>query len=136
MKCPKCKDTLITLEFNRIEIDYCGKCEGIWLDSGELDSLAAREGKCDSLLSTMRPGVSKESKRRCPVCMKGMKKLFIGNVVPVLLDQCPRHGLWFDRGELRKVLADGCVDSHRGAGTSGLLELLDEVFAPEGEQKS
>jgi uncharacterized protein len=124
----------MTLEFDRIEIDYCGQCEGIWLDSGELEALSAREERSDSLLATLRPGVSKESKRRCPICMKGMKKIFIGNAAPVLIDQCPAHGMWFDSGELRKVLSEGCADSHRDAGTSGLLTLLDEVFAPRIEK--
>jgi uncharacterized protein len=135
MKCPRCRGTLMTLEFDRIEIDYCGECEGVWLDSGEIETLLDREGRSDSLLSTMRPGTSREWRRRCPICSKKMDKVFIGNTVPVLLDRCLHHGLWFDRGELRKVLAEGCADSHRGAGTSNLLQLLDEVFAPGDEGK-
>ena len=135
MKCPACRATLITLEFDRIELDYCGRCEGVWLDAGELEALLAREKRSDSLLATMRPGAGKESKRRCPICLKGMKKSFMGNAAPVLIDRCPLHGMWFDRDELRKVLSEGCVDSHRGARTSGLLMLLDEVFAPGFEQK-
>jgi uncharacterized protein len=132
MRCPSCKATLITLEFNRMEVDCCVACEGVWLDSGELEALLAREDRSDSLLATLRPGKSKESRRRCPICSGGMNKVFLGNVAPVVLDRCPRHGLWFDRGELRKVLAEGCVDSHRGAGTSALLTLFDEIFAPGG----
>lgn len=130
MKCPACAGTLITLEFDAVEMDYCGTCQGVWLDSGELESLLAREGGSDSLLATTRPGRGKERKRRCPICSKGMKKISLGNAAPVLVDQCAGHGLWFDRGELNKVFSAGCVDSHRGAGTSGLLTLLDEVFAP------
>ncbi len=38
MKCPQCGDILVTLEFDRIEIDYCTRCEGIrlppWKKSG------------------------------------------------------------------------------------------------------
>lgn len=136
MKCPACRGTLITLEFDSVEIDYCGKCEGIWLDSGELEALLAREERSDSLLATLRPRGGRVWRRRCPVCSKRLKKVFIGNVAPVPLDQCPLHGLWFDRGELEKVMGQGCVDSHREAGTSGLLELLDEVFAPGKAQKS
>lgn len=131
MKCPACRGTLITLEFNAVEIDYCRTCEGVWLDSGELESLLSREEGSDSLLATMRPARGKEWKRRCPICSRGMKKISLGNAAPVLVDRCAEHGLWFDRGELNKVFSAGCVDSHRGAGTSGLLALLDEVFAPE-----
>ncbi|HNY63965.1 MAG TPA: zf-TFIIB domain-containing protein [Deltaproteobacteria bacterium] len=131
MKCPKCRGALMTIEFDRVEIDCCDHCGGIWLDSGELEALRDREGRSDSLLVTMRPGGGKESRRRCPICLKRMDKVFIGNAEPVLLDQCPDHGLWFDRGELTKVLSEGCADSHRGAGTSGLLTLLDEIFASD-----
>jgi len=30
---------MIVLELNRVEIDYCQKCKGIWLDSGEISTL-------------------------------------------------------------------------------------------------
>lgn len=38
MKCPACgtPDLLMT-ERQGIEIDYCPKCRGVWLDRGELD---------------------------------------------------------------------------------------------------
>ena len=40
MKCPTCPDTtLIVIERQGVEIDYCPACLGIWLDRGELDKL-------------------------------------------------------------------------------------------------
>lgn len=40
MKCPICPDvTLIMADRQGIEIDYCPKCRGVWLDRGELDKL-------------------------------------------------------------------------------------------------
>ena len=43
MKCPVCPDTTLTMT-NRenIEIDYCPKCRGVWLDRGELDKIIER----------------------------------------------------------------------------------------------
>jgi Zn-finger nucleic acid-binding protein len=43
MKCPVCVtvDLLIT-ERSGVEIDYCPKCRGVWLDRGELDKLIER----------------------------------------------------------------------------------------------
>ncbi len=44
MKCPSCKETTLVLsERNRIEIDYCPDCRGIWLDRGELDKILERQ---------------------------------------------------------------------------------------------
>ncbi|MBL7702345.1 MAG: zf-TFIIB domain-containing protein [Ferruginibacter sp.] len=39
MKCPNCEETLIMSERQGIEIDYCPKCRGVWLDRGELDKI-------------------------------------------------------------------------------------------------
>lgn len=39
MKCPNCNETLLMTERNNIEIDYCPKCRGVWLDKGELDKM-------------------------------------------------------------------------------------------------
>lgn len=39
MKCPNCDETLLMTMRQNVEIDYCPKCRGIWLDKGELDKL-------------------------------------------------------------------------------------------------
>lgn len=43
MNCPACKtEDLIMSERQGIEIDYCPKCRGVWLDRGELDKIIER----------------------------------------------------------------------------------------------
>jgi uncharacterized protein len=42
MKCPVCSVDLTMSERQGIEIDYCSKCRGIWLDRGELDKIIER----------------------------------------------------------------------------------------------
>ena len=38
MKCPNCEVVDLSMsERQGIEIDYCPKCRGVWLDRGELD---------------------------------------------------------------------------------------------------
>ncbi len=44
MRCPIDEETLVISERQGIEIDYCPKCRGVWLDRGELDKLIEREG--------------------------------------------------------------------------------------------
>ena len=40
MHCPNCpEERLLMSERNGVEIDYCPKCRGVWLDRGELDKL-------------------------------------------------------------------------------------------------
>jgi Zn-finger nucleic acid-binding protein len=43
MLCPACTDVNLAMTDRQgIEIDYCPKCRGIWLDRGELDRLIER----------------------------------------------------------------------------------------------
>lgn len=43
MKCPTCPETdLVMTDRQGIEIDYCPKCRGVWLDRGELDKIIER----------------------------------------------------------------------------------------------
>lgn len=40
MNCPVCEnERLVMTERQGIEIDYCPKCRGVWLDRGELDKI-------------------------------------------------------------------------------------------------
>lgn len=42
MRCPIDNETLVMADRNGVEIDYCPKCRGVWLDRGELDKIIDR----------------------------------------------------------------------------------------------
>jgi Zn-finger nucleic acid-binding protein len=42
MKCPSCEELLVMSDRQGVEIDYCPKCRGVWLDRGELDKIIER----------------------------------------------------------------------------------------------
>jgi Zn-finger nucleic acid-binding protein len=52
MSCPVCNAALLMSEGQGIEIDYCPKCRGVWLDRGELDEIIERS------LSQQQPGTA------------------------------------------------------------------------------
>ena len=43
MKCPKCGESLKERHFQKVVIDQCSGCGGIWLDAGELEQVAEKE---------------------------------------------------------------------------------------------
>lgn len=45
MRCPVCDIDLAISDKQGIEIDYCPKCRGIWLDRGELDKIIERSAR-------------------------------------------------------------------------------------------
>ena len=50
MQCPICKDiALVMTERQSIEIDYCPKCRGVWLDRGELDKIIERSQRQETV---------------------------------------------------------------------------------------
>jgi ribosomal protein L37AE/L43A len=43
MRCPKCGEPLKERSFQKVQIDQCTGCNGIWLDAGELEAVAGKE---------------------------------------------------------------------------------------------
>ncbi len=52
MKCPIDDAELVMTDRSGVEIDYCSKCRGVWLDRGELDKIIERS---DTASSGMTP---------------------------------------------------------------------------------
>ncbi len=131
MFCPACKHAMIVVEYHRIELDYCPNCQGVWFDSGELDLWLQSTGREDApqFLAGILAGpeaATSESRRRCPICRQGMKKVAVSQDPAVHIDACPRgNGLWFDGGEVDMLLQE--LD--RKTGTSlPVASFLGEVF--------
>ena len=51
MLCPICNVDLLMTERQGIEIDYCPKCRGIWLDRGELEKIMERSSSESQIFS-------------------------------------------------------------------------------------
>ncbi|BCH29737.1 hypothetical protein MesoLjLc_16670 [Mesorhizobium sp. L-8-10] len=54
MKCPIDNADLVMAERQGIEIDYCPKCRGVWLDRGELDKIIERSAPEERPRAAMR----------------------------------------------------------------------------------
>lgn len=126
MNCPACRQAMIVLELDQVEIDYCTVCLGIWLDAGELEVLLEDAAQARHLLHSFRPAQTDEKLRKCPICLTKMEKVNVGRVEDrtELIDRCPKnHGFWFDRGELQRVLQAGHFDDQ-----GRLKRLLGDLF--------
>ncbi len=47
MNCPTDGETLLMSERMGVEVDYCPRCRGVWLDRGELDKLLSGADRDD-----------------------------------------------------------------------------------------
>lgn len=55
MQCPVDGETLLMAERSGVEIDYCPRCRGVWLDRGELDKIIERAGAAPSPARAVAP---------------------------------------------------------------------------------
>ena len=103
--CPKCN-----IQTNRHEIeifgpnifiDICPKCNGTWLDNGELNKILKDRKLSDYLTEDI--GTQSKSKLVCPRC-GGLMDIETADDVEV--DVCLTcHGVWLDAGELGDLKA-------------------------------
>ena len=134
MICPSCKHHMFVVEYQKIELDYCGNCRGVWFDAGELElmldtaGIGGTKSTIDVLLNSPEVPIH-EKKRKCPICRQTMKKVNISGTDHVIIDTCGREdGVWFDGGEvdhLVKFLADKSPDK---SGTAKVFSFIKEVF--------
>ena len=125
MNCPVCKEPLVVLELEQVEVDYCTSCSGVWLDAGELELLLETDEDRSRLGNLFKEaGEIKEKSHDCPICGKQMKKFEIGEKGKVVVDKCRKnHGIWFDKGELKKVVEFGSVNKE-----NKIINLLKDMF--------
>lgn len=129
MDCPACKEAMITLELEDVEIDHCPDCGGIWLDAGELELLLGDDGQAEKLLKSFDIAEKcSEKPRKCPICRKKMQKITVGkSQQPLLIDKCQRgDGLWFDAGELNDIIEKAQLDSE-----NKIQKILADMFGTE-----
>lgn len=128
MLCPTCRQAMVILELQDIEIDHCITCGGIWLDSGELENLLKGLNNKDTLLSSLKnKSSSSEPLKKCPNCYKKMQLVSFRSlseemVVDKRVQNC---GLWFDRHELFKLIEMGGSDNDN---QNSIQNLLSNIF--------
>ncbi len=125
MFCPSCSNPMIILEFEEVETDFCPNCEGIWLDSGELELfLEDSSDKTELLNSFSKNTKSREKKIKCPICNKKMDKTLVSDDKDIVLDECKNgHGLWFDKGEILEVIKEGSVNK-----SNKIIKVLEDMY--------
>ena len=75
MQCPVDNETLVMADRNGVEIDYCPKCRGVWLDRGELDKIIERAASLPAAAPPRQaapvyqpePGYRTEPSRQAPL---------------------------------------------------------------------
>jgi len=113
--CPVCKKAMNTVMTRGVEIDFCEKCGGVWLDTKELELIT---------------GVDLSLGRRiaCPSCASPMLP---GIIHQVEIDICAKcSSVWLDNGEM-ELLTERVKDntiSVQSSSATGVSPAVEVVF--------
>jgi Zn-finger nucleic acid-binding protein len=128
MKCPRCPQVdLVTESYEGVEIDRCPNCQGTWLDEKELHQIVETHDEKFSrevityTLNHACAGIPKQERDKhlkCPKCGDEMTALNYNYQSGVIIDRCPKHGVWLDKNELEQIQAyrehwEKEVDKHK-----------------------
>jgi len=115
--CPHCSVPLEIQMHEDDEYDLCPQCGGIWLDRGEFqkatrpsDVYRKEEIKGEFIRGPVREPLEYIP---CVRCGKLMNRKNFRRISGVIIDECGRHGVWLDAGEIEKIrhfIADGGLD--------------------------
>jgi Zn-finger nucleic acid-binding protein len=113
MQCPRCNAQLKEILYEGVSIDTCEKCEGEWLDSGEIIAInKAREktfsdgekNKMTGAQKAAKPVTRSQASLQCPHCKVPMTSLNYSYSTGIIVDRCPScNGLWLDKDELENI---------------------------------
>lgn len=122
LPCPRCRNDLDATVIDKILVDVCAPCGGVWLDHNAFETLV--QGRKFSDLSKklnipgyeVQPAKLKQSEKdelyvRCPICELFMHRRNYAKRSGIILDVCAAHGIWFDANELSRVFNYRIVDN-------------------------
>lgn len=114
--CPQCDKPLDTIKLDLGEpfyIERCKSCFGLFFDPGEIDTLL--ESSVSNVFDInlkMIKNINKDRYQKhkkvkyvkCPICRILMNRVNYAHRSGVILDQCKKHGIWVDSGEITHLM--------------------------------
>lgn len=124
MECPKCNSDMETITYEKIQVDRCTNCKGIWFDMLEHEHLKAIENS--ESIDIGEPKVGKEynkiDKIDCPVCHTEMIRMVDREQPHIRYEACTScYGVFFDAGEFRDYKEETILDFFRDLLTKGRI---------------
>jgi len=124
--CPRCRSTLARVAVGSTSLDECTGCGGLWLSPPSFEAICAERESQAAVLGIALPvlappeggpvGAPPERYWPCPDCQRLMNRFNFARTSGVLVDVCRGHGVWFDAGELRRIvefIREGGLDRKR-----------------------
>jgi Zn-finger nucleic acid-binding protein len=108
--CPRCRVVMNAVVIGGSPLRECPRCEGIWADADALHQICEDQEKQSAVMGMAGPvvqdveDISTIHYIPCPVCGDLMNRVNFAHCSHVIVNVCGRHGTWFDRDELRRIV--------------------------------
>ena len=106
--CPKCELPMRQVKIGDFSVVQCSKCGGFFIPEETFDVMQGRSDRVIVPTSGVKRGeVQSESAVRyvrCPVCRTIMNRTNFARISGIIIDSCHGHGIWFDSGEMEKIM--------------------------------
>lgn len=112
VSCPKCHVNMERVKVERLAVDRCHKCGGLWLDQGELDALLSTRGGAKQAIATLDAGPAVEGSRarhvvsrvECPRDKSRLITIVDRKQPHIHFEACTNcGGTFLDAGELKDL---------------------------------
>ncbi|MBN2195565.1 MAG: zf-TFIIB domain-containing protein [Polyangiaceae bacterium] len=109
MACPRCETPLLALPQGPGSLFDCAQCGGQFVENALLRDLVEQQRVVRPVAgfppTSQVPSTETVRYLACPACAKLMHRKNFGRRSGVIVDVCPHHGIWFDAGELPRILS-------------------------------
>ncbi len=139
--CPECKRPLEPAKVGSVTLDECTRCGGLWIDTTSFHRICEETEQqavvLEAALSRPQPLAAPAPPQGywpCPECRRLMNRQNFARVSGVLVDVCKGHGVWFNQGELRRVvefIRAGGMDRARAREEADLRDRRDRLRQAE-----
>lgn len=128
--CPRCDVPMRARKIGDFSVIGCEKCSGMFVPHETFEMMQENSQRVIFPTETTRKGTIEPEAQvryvRCPVCRNMMNRSNFAKMSGVIIDTCKGHGVWFDAGEIEKIMDFIARGGLQKAKTEELERLKDE----------
>lgn len=106
--CPRCDVPMRATKIADFSVISCEKCSGMFVPHETFEMMQENSQRVIFPTETISKGPIEPETQvryvRCPVCRNMMNRSNFAKISGVIIDTCKGHGVWFDPGEIEKIM--------------------------------
>jgi Zn-finger nucleic acid-binding protein len=126
---------MVSVTIGSASVLECERCLGLWLDVPSFEKICAdREQQSAVLGAASHASAPHETSKinyvPCPECSQLMNRINFARCSGVIVDLCKKHGTWFDRDELSRIVEfinDGGLNASRAKEKIEIAEQREQL---------